>query len=118
MQIFNTSVTFGKKMQFKNKNGFSLIEVLVLIVVLGIVASTAMQWMTSSIDDIRKVKTSGFKYAIQFDPNTIRIYRQPLRIAPLLQALDIDLQEEGMVNKLPMKYIGAINRMMTLHGYA
>ncbi|MFH2034871.1 MAG: prepilin-type N-terminal cleavage/methylation domain-containing protein [Candidatus Zixiibacteriota bacterium] len=40
-----------------NNHGFSLMEVLVLIVVIGIVASTAMQWMTSSIDDIRRAKT-------------------------------------------------------------
>jgi len=44
------------KRSFKT-DGFSLMEVLLLIVVVGIVASTAMQWMTSSIDDIRKVKT-------------------------------------------------------------
>jgi type II secretory pathway pseudopilin PulG len=51
------------KMFGKNQNilvaesGFSLIEVLILIVVIGIAASTAMQWMAGSIDDVRRAKT-------------------------------------------------------------
>lgn len=67
--------------------------------------------------DIKRVRKTNFKYALQIDPDTIRIYKQPLRIAPLMQALDIELKGEGIVYQLPMKYIGAINRMMTLHGY-
>jgi len=57
---------------FSNHNGFSLIEVLVLIIVIGIVASTALQYMTGSIDDIRRIKTvremSMLSYAIAGNP--------------------------------------------------
>jgi hypothetical protein len=67
--------------------------------------------------DMKRIRKSNFKHAIQFDTDTIRIYKQPLRIVPLLQAMDIEIQGEGIVYTLPMKYIGAINRMMTLHGY-
>jgi type II secretory pathway pseudopilin PulG len=49
---------FGKyKKLFATDNGFSLIEILLLIVVVGIAASTALQWMTDSIEDIRTVNT-------------------------------------------------------------
>jgi general secretion pathway protein G len=40
-----------------NISGFSLIEIVVVIVVLGIVAGIAMQSMTATIDDIRLVET-------------------------------------------------------------
>jgi len=45
------------KVTFFNIRGFGLIEVLVMIIVIGIVAATALQWMTGSVDDIRRVKT-------------------------------------------------------------
>lgn len=40
-----------------NDKGFGLIEVLVMIIVIGIVAAIALQWMTGSVDDIRRIKT-------------------------------------------------------------
>jgi len=56
-----------------NNRGFGLIEVLVLIVVIGIAAATALQWMTASIDDIRTVKTERememLSNSIVGDPN-------------------------------------------------
>ena len=39
------------------RNGFSFIELLVVIVVMGILASVAMQSMTATIADVRRVKT-------------------------------------------------------------
>lgn len=44
-------------MNIQDEKGFGLIEVLVMIVVMGIVAAIALQWMTSSIDDIRRIRT-------------------------------------------------------------
>lgn len=43
--------------EIRRADGFSLIEMVVVIVVLGIVAAIAMQSMTASIDDIRRVET-------------------------------------------------------------
>lgn len=40
-----------------NNDGFSLIELLVVVVVAGILASIALQSMTSTVQDIRRVKT-------------------------------------------------------------
>jgi len=40
-----------------NNAGFSLIEMVVVIVVLGILAAVAMQSMTTSVDDIRRTQT-------------------------------------------------------------
>jgi type II secretory pathway pseudopilin PulG len=44
-------------MMIFNIRGFGLVEVLVMIIVIGIVAAIALQWMTGSIDDIRRIKT-------------------------------------------------------------
>lgn len=38
-------------------SGFSLIEILVVVVVLGIIAGIAMQSMTATVDDVRRVET-------------------------------------------------------------
>lgn len=40
----------------KNK-GFSLIELLIVIIVIGIAMAVGMQWMGASIDDYRRIKT-------------------------------------------------------------
>ncbi len=60
---------------FSNHDGFSLIEVLVLIIVIGIVASTALQYMTGSIDDIKRIKTERemnmLIHAIAGDPSKL-----------------------------------------------
>jgi type II secretory pathway pseudopilin PulG len=45
----------GKK--YISEAGFSLIEVLVIIVVIGILAGTALNWMAVSMEDIRTIKT-------------------------------------------------------------
>ena len=48
----------GKYINYpENECGFSLIEILILIVVVGIAASAAMQWLSGSLDDVRKAKT-------------------------------------------------------------
>jgi len=44
-----------KRMQ-KNK-GFSLIELLIVIIVMGIAMAVGMQWMGASVDDFRRIKT-------------------------------------------------------------
>ena len=44
-------------LHFKYNKGFSLIEVLILIIIVGIVLATAMQWMSSSVGDYRRTKT-------------------------------------------------------------
>ncbi|MEE8577511.1 MAG: hypothetical protein V3T31_09675, partial [candidate division Zixibacteria bacterium] len=41
------------------QSGFSLIEILVLIVVIGIIAGTALRSLTPVIDDVRRVQTEG-----------------------------------------------------------
>ncbi|MCP4704748.1 MAG: prepilin-type N-terminal cleavage/methylation domain-containing protein [candidate division Zixibacteria bacterium] len=41
----------------RNSNGFSLIELLIVIIVIGIAISVGMQWMGASIDDYRQIKT-------------------------------------------------------------
>jgi general secretion pathway protein G len=41
----------------QNSAGFSLIEMLVVIIVVGILASVAMQSMTSTVQDVRRIKT-------------------------------------------------------------
>ncbi len=38
-------------------NGFSLIELLIVIIVIGIAIAVGMQWMGASIDDYRRIKT-------------------------------------------------------------
>ncbi len=41
----------------KKNRGFSLIELLIVIIVIGISIAVGMQWMTASIDDFRRMKT-------------------------------------------------------------
>ncbi len=49
---------FGKYRNYpENECGFSLIEILILIIVVGIAASSAMQWLSGSLDDVRKART-------------------------------------------------------------
>jgi type II secretory pathway pseudopilin PulG len=67
---------FGKYDTRKiNGNGFSLIEVLILIVAIGIAAGSAVQWMSGSVDDVRKNKTERememLATAITGDPEII-----------------------------------------------
>ncbi len=40
-----------------NKNGFSLIELTMVIIIIGIMTSIAMQSMNAVIDDVRESKT-------------------------------------------------------------
>jgi len=42
---------------FRHNGGFSLIELIVIIVVLGILAAVAMQSMSASVEDIRRIET-------------------------------------------------------------
>ncbi|MEW5795251.1 MAG: carboxypeptidase-like regulatory domain-containing protein [Candidatus Zixiibacteriota bacterium] len=42
---------------FQSNSGFSLIELVVVIVVIGILAGVAMQSMTASVDDLRRTST-------------------------------------------------------------
>ncbi len=67
---------FGKyDVHIMNNGGFSLIEVLILIVVIGIAAGSAVQWMSGSVDDVRKNKTERememLATAITGDPEII-----------------------------------------------
>jgi len=49
---------FGKYNKYlKCPGGFSLVEVLIIIVVIGIAAGSAVQWMSGSVDDVKKSKT-------------------------------------------------------------
>ena len=44
-------------MYLSRHNGFSFIELLVVIVVIGILASVAMQSMTATVEDVRRLQT-------------------------------------------------------------
>jgi len=55
---------------------FSLIELLVIIVVIGILAATALQWMSASVDNIRRAETEreleAISRAIVGDPSLLK----------------------------------------------
>ncbi len=64
----------------KTIRGFSLIELLVIIVVIGILAGVAMQSMTASVEDLRRVKTERememLSRAIVGDPSLVQNARR------------------------------------------
>lgn len=59
--------------KFANKNGFSLIELLIVIIIIGIMTALAMQSMTVLVKDARTIKTKRememLSHAIVGDPS-------------------------------------------------
>ncbi len=62
--------------KFGSNRGFSLIEVLVVIVIVGVAAATALQWMTGSVEDMREVETERememIAFAVTGDPSQLQ----------------------------------------------
>ena len=63
-------------MYLNRQSGFSFIELLVVIVVIGILASVAMQSMTATVEDVRRIQTERememLARAIVGDPSLIQ----------------------------------------------
>ena len=63
------------RIRLTSQAGFSLIELVIVLVIIGVIASIAMQSMSTSIDTVRventKVRLNNLAYAIAGDPNLV-----------------------------------------------